>query len=596
MNRSARFLLKFKFLVFPILVLLPITVLANDYQIPDIRIETELLEDGSVRITEHLTYVFDGSFSWADHRIPRRGFDDMTNIRVSESGQAYTNDNSESPGTFSVSRSDDQVIIKWHYSATDTSRTFTVSYELKGALIAGEEWVEFFWNYLGSGRNKSTDTFNLTVHPPRAVSPDSVYFWDRLEPAHELAKQPDGSLTIHAFGISRQRSAAFRFLFPRRIFDRNQVSVTDSILTLEYVRQQEADWIRERQEREEKLARIESISGPAILIISALSLMIFVFLYRKYGRRHSVRLIRDRETVMIPGRIPPALIAKLLNSLITSSNHVLATLFDLARRGFFSIQEKKKTTKGFFSDSEESEFLIERTNLQPDDEHRLSEWEAMLVRYVDENLQKGPLTIKKLFSKEPVRYSRWFTEWKKVVHSDFEEMNWIDKKSNKGVLLNLLLQVPLIAASIYFLFNEAMIGIAGLIITVIFTTLSFVIKRRTPEGEETYKRWKLYRKGLKNADERILQMEMLDRHFIYATAFGLSPGQIETLLKQAEEGQLGTVIPWIVLYHGSYSTPASIASSVSALAATGGSTFTGSVGGTGASVGAAGGGASSGAG
>lgn len=124
---------------------------------------------------------------------------------------------------------------------------------------------------------------------------------------------------------------------------------------------------------------------------------------------------------------------------------------------------------------------------------------------------------------------------------------------------------------------------------------SFFIKRKTREGEEKYKRWKAYRDGLKNADKRTIRMEMMDRHFVYAMALLLSGNQIESLVKQADDSN-EAIFLWIVLMSGSSHTPASVASTVSALAATGNSTFSGTAGGAGATAGAAGGGASGGAG
>lgn len=571
------------------------TAEANEYEIPEIRIETLLLDDGTIRITEHLTYHFDGTFSWADHRFSKQGFDTISNITVSENGMNYINDNSEDPGTFSVSESNRNVIIKWHYSAQDTSRTFSITYEMAGALIVGNEWIEFFWNYLASGRNKSTDRFSLELTLPSAVSTDSVYVWDRMESDHLKVISPEGIISISASDISRNQSARFRFLVPRSLFDENSVMVNEPDLTLENVLMQEQEYETELQQRAEHAEWIHSISEPSTAVITVLSILIFVLLYNRYGKRFTSSLISDRETIMIPDQTPPALAGKLLSNSITTHGHLMATIFDLARKGYFKVREAENEKKGLFS-KPGTEFLIERTERKPEKGRDLAEWEWMVYRFVDERIRFGSVTIKKLFSESPSQVSKWFNEWKKEVRKVYDSQNWIDLDSTKGVAFNIFLQSVLIAASLYLLFNEA--GIAGiaLVTTGIMLILSMVIKRRTEVGQELYKRWNAYRKGLKNVDKRTIKMDMLDRHFIYATALGLTPNQIEALLDKADESLLSAYLPWIVLFSGSTSSPASIAQSVSTLAATGGSTFSGSVGGTGASMGSAGGGASSGAG
>jgi hypothetical protein len=60
---------KYLSLAILILVWLPATALASDYQIPGIEIEVEISEDGTLSVNEHRTYVFDGAFSWADYRL-----------------------------------------------------------------------------------------------------------------------------------------------------------------------------------------------------------------------------------------------------------------------------------------------------------------------------------------------------------------------------------------------------------------------------------------------------------------------------------------------------------------------------------------------
>jgi hypothetical protein len=53
---------------------------------------------------------------------------------------------------------------------------------------------------------------------------------------------------------------------------------------------------------------------------------------------------------MIPGRIKPAIIGRLMMQQHTSIQHLTATLFDLARRGWFTIHEEKKEKSWFSSD------------------------------------------------------------------------------------------------------------------------------------------------------------------------------------------------------------------------------------------------------
>ncbi|MCC5940637.1 MAG: DUF2207 domain-containing protein [Balneolaceae bacterium] len=578
-----------------LLFLVDVTVSkANDYSIPEITIEVEILEDGTVRFTEHLTYVFDGSFSWADHRFPKEGFDEVTNISVSENGDVYINDNSENTGTFSVSETNRYLIIKWQYNATDTTRTFSISYDLIGALTVGEDWVQFYWSYLASGRNRSTENLTITINLPAETSPENIHTWSRMPDDLYTVSTLPNQITLTAETISRNQRVALRTLFPRSLFDENALPVNEPLLTLEQVQLDEEEFAAEQERKREREEFYTSITEPVTILIIVLSIAIFVVIYRKYGTRFKTITISDRETVILPDRTKPAIIGRLLSLSTTTGNHLTATLFDLARRGWFSIHEEENEKSGIFS-SQSSQFRISSTGREPEELNSLPGWEQKIIQFVGEQISKGNDTFDKLFSGSDSNYAKWYAAWVKEVKKSYDELNWIDNQSIVGLAIHLGLQFILLICAIILLILGSEFALLAVVTTGLMCGASAVIKRRTKEGEEIYRRWTAYLKGLQNADKRTINMEMLGFHFIYATAFGLSEKKINTLIEKSSD-DTATLFPWIILMSGSASTPTSVASSISALSASGTSSFSGSVGGSGASMGSAGGGASSGAG
>lgn len=563
------------------------------YQIPEIRIDAEIQQDGIVHIDEHRMYQFQGSFSWADYRLPKRGFSEIRNIQVSEQDSSYINLNNEQPGTFSVSESDDAVTIKWHYRASDTTRTFTVSYDLVDAVSIGPDWSEFFWNYIASGREKSTENLDITISFPNNISSDSLHAWLRTPAETAEVSKPRGTINVAAKDLSRDQSLEVRTAFPTSFFNLNSVSVTDPDLTLEWIQNDEAAHIRNQEHQAERQAYFDSITLEITILICVLSIAVFILLYRKYGSRFPTGTISDRETILIPDSTPPAIIGRLMGSNITSGRHLVATLFDLARRGWFTIEEEKKEKEGFFS-TESTQFRVRKVEPLPEDS--LSDWEKMIVDHVNSQIQKGHDKFDELFKEGEFKMSKWFSEWQKKIKSVYDEKNWIDKKSYIGVALNIGAQLILIVSAVaLFILSDNELAFIGIILSALPMGASFAIQRRTKEGQEKYKRWKAYRDGLKNADKRTIRMEMLDRHFIYAMALNLSQNQIETIVKTSDDSNIA-IFTWIILMQNSSHTPASVAATVSALASTSTSTFSGTSGGVGASAGAAGGGASGGAG
>ena len=583
------------FIIAITLLMLPCLSSANDYSIPSVGVHVSITEDGRVKIVERLTYVFDGNFSWADHRLPKDGYTRIDSIKVSENGTDYINLNNEETGTFSVSESDEAFTIKWHYSASDTSRTFTVSYILDGAVAIGPQWSEFFWNYLSSNRNKSTDNFSLSFRLPGSVSQDSLYTFTRSKADEFTFSFAGNGYDVTGQSISRRESARIRTLFPTSLFDRSRVDISEPDLSLSNVIQDEEDYRDDLERQAERDAYYASITPAVTIILCLISLLIFVTVYRKYGKRHSTSTLSDRETLVIPGQQPPAVIGRLMTAQQTTSNHLVSTLFNLARSGWFTITEEKTESDGWLS-SEETKFRVAMPAHEKEPDTALLEHEKMVVEFAKQRISEGNDTFDDLFKGTDSEVSKWYSKWTKQVKQEFDEKKWIDKNSYTGLIINFILQCILLIASVFLLVNGTPIALAALIFTTLSIIGSFAIIRRTPEGEETHKRWKAYADGLKNADERTIRMEYLDRHFIYAMALHLSKKQIETLLDATNE-PANSVIPWIILMHGSTSNAATVASSMSTLAATGSTSFTGATAaGSGATVGAAGGGASSGAG
>lgn len=565
----------------------------KEYEIPDINIEVEILEDGIVRISEQRTYQYRSSFSWADYHLPKKGFAEIQNVRVSENGNAFINENSEKTGTFSVSENDDSIVVTWYYDAENEERTFTINYELTDALSIGPEWTEFFWNYIASDRKKSTENLNIDISLPERISEDSLYAWTRPPSLEVNSNLNSGSFSISAEDLSTDQSLQVRSVFPTRIFDSSTISITDPDLTLEWIQDDEQAYIAEQQRIQEQKAYYRSITLEVTILICVISLAVFILLYRKYGTRFSTGTISDRDTILIPDSTPPAIIGQLMANGSATGRHLVATLFDLARRGWFTIHEEEKEEEGFFS-SESTQFRIKKTDPQP--EESIPTWEKMIVDHLNQQIDDEIDLLREIFKESDFDMSTWFSEWKKELKQVFDEKNWIDQKSMYGVVFNVIAQIILVVASVVLLvYGFSEMALIGLIFSALMLVSSVAIKRRTREGEETYKRWKAYRDGLKNADKRTIRMEMMDRHFIYAMALSLSEKQIENVVKQAADSDQ-VIFAWIVLMSGSNHTPATVASTVTTLASTSTSTFSGTSGGGGASAGAAGGGASGGAG
>lgn len=568
---------------------------AQEYSIPEIAVDVEIRADGSVRISEDRTYVFDGAFSFANYRLPKTGFAKIRDIRVSERGAPLTNENSERTGTFLVEESSSAVNLRWFYAAADERRTFTVTYTLDGAVVTGPEWSEFFWRYVAAGRERATQRLVIAIRLPESVPADSLHAWGRGPLARMSVASVPGGYDVTAANVRASEFVEVRSVFPTAVFDPQAVAVTDADFSLEWARADEAARQAEQARRAERRAERAGFGRELALLAVLVGIGAFGFLYNQYGRRHAVDSGAAHGGLFAPGRIQPAAIGWLVAGRQTTGGHLMATLLDLARRGYFRITEQPPAS-GWFK-SNDSTFTIESTDKEPAED--LLHWEISLLTFVRGRLGGRERDLKELFEQHSRPVAKWFAEWKRELKAYGMKQGWVDRQSYKGAFWNASVQVLMLLVALAAVPLAGPVALPAALVCGVLALLSAAIPRRTQEGERLFHRWKGYRRVLSEADEHTMRDRQLDMHFIYAVAFGVRKRGIEALFEK--HADVAAVMPWIVLVNPGASS-ASLARTFTTLNATGTAAFGGATGATGvagaggASAGAAGGGASGGAG
>jgi uncharacterized membrane protein len=562
---------------------------AKDYSIPEIHVDVQVNADGTVTITEHRTYVYDGSYTWANYKLPKSGYSSLRDISVSEKGKAFVNLNTEEPGSFLVEESDEAYNIKWFYRAEDETRTFSIRYTLEDATVVGPEWSEFFWTYASSGREKPTDTVEILLQLPETVLPSNLHHWVR-EPAWAInATTFENGFQFKGTDISRNQAITIRSLFPSSVFN-SEVPVTDRTFSLATAEQEEFRLREERRIRSEKEEKAQILAWEVLTFISGLSILVFAYFYRKYGSRHKIN-ISSNQSILLPGREKPAAIGWLIHHRTVTQSLIMATLLDLARKGYLTLKENEPDDEGWF-ETKQPYFTVHPVDSAPLGE--LSAYERSLFDFVLNRIDTDGNKLEDIFKFAESKVSKWFYRWKDELKDYCSSREWIDTESYKGMYLNLGIQSVLVASSAIGIFLIHPLMSIAIGVSFVMLILSLVIVRRTPKGEELYKRWKSYIQALQNAKEHSISEDLLGLHFIYSIAFGINKKHIQTIFEQ--NPQAATTLFWIVILPGSTSSPADVATSFSNLAATASASATGGSFSGGATAGSAGGGASGGAG
>ncbi len=571
------------------IVSIPVILSAKNYTITHVQIESQINSDGTVSYAEHRTYAFDGEYTWANYALPKSGFSEITDVQVSDENRQYTHDNTEKPGTFQISTNSKEINIKWYYSANSESKTFTIRFIYHDAIAVGPIWSQFQSIYISNRWKKTTQNADILLKFPRPIATDSIYNWIHgISSKTSLSTSPD-QVTIQARNITSSQYLQVRTLFPSSVLQ--NVKVTSPKLSLSMVQADEKARIQHIQALTEKKAQHRHLGILLTILIAFLSALVWILFFQKFGKRFKPKGIPKR-LYDTPTEDPPAIAGYIVQYRSVSGSNLIATLFDLARRGYFRISQEQG--EGGFLKKSEERFKItlvpEEARTESLDE--LNGWELDLYDYVTDAMEDDNVYFDDLTDQRSMM-RKWFNEWAKSVKDAAEAHDWYDKSSLRAAIYCGLLEFVLLAASIVgFILAEGW-GLIGFLTALIFGLLTLTLYRRTPEGEKVYRQWKAFKESLKEGHHQRFDIKNIDKLFVYAIAVGLGEKQLSRWLTGMHVNE--SAIPWIVFAAGTHASPAEVAASMSTLAATGLQTVS-SVAGTGgatagSSVGGAGGGA-----
>ena len=497
-------------------------------------------KDGSFDVVETQKIDFtSGVFTFGYRSIDTRLVDAITDIRVEDESGAYVQSNSQEPGTFTVSEQGDRVEIRWYFDeAADETRTFTISYRVEGGLRYYEGGDQVWWQAIYPERsfpvNNSVVTVNLP--PPAAMQNLDYYF----TPAEVEVVNPQ---TI--------RFTAAERIPPNQAFE-VRVEFTPGVVAGAPASWQAAEDVRAAEL--EAQAEYDRTTRPWVnLIVAGVSLMLLVLaplgLYLLwYTRGRDVRTDFVAEYLPEPpSDLPPGVVGALLDEQADMQD-ILATLLDLARRGYISMEELEPE-KSFFGLGGESDFKYELLK-QPDD--ALRPYETQLL-----NALFGKKSERKL-SDLKAKFYKHLPKLKTALYDEVTKQGLFtenpERVRNRWALFGVLALVAAVALSCvlvgalasYSDFALALpCGIGAFAIGLI--VLARFMPRKSSSGSEQAARWRAFRAYLQQIEKYTnleRATELFERYLPYAVAFNLE----RDFIRKWSQVPATPIPPWYMPY------------------------------------------------
>jgi len=152
------------------------TNLVKDYYFPSVKISININIDGSFDVFEERTYSFLGEYSWVTYNLQKSGFSSIENFSISDESGPYkrVDFDKQSERTFILTETALSYESKFYFSANNQTKTFTISYKVKGGIPVYTDVADFYWKLIGSGWNKKTQKLEAFVYLPSEVNPEDI--------------------------------------------------------------------------------------------------------------------------------------------------------------------------------------------------------------------------------------------------------------------------------------------------------------------------------------------------------------------------------------------------------------------------------------
>lgn len=503
------------------------------YEITHADVDVELQRDGSLIVTEQLTFDFSGNFSGAFREFPLNGDAKVTGVSVGEDDVDYDPGGNtvlgsfDRPGTFGVDRGIGRELrIVWHYEANDEVRTFDVAYRVLNATDVRDDAVDVTWTVWGDQWDFWLDELDTSISAAGGVAPLDAWIRPRSLGADATIGGKQATASIER--LPEGENAGFRAVFPR-----------DSIASTGGTSPRSGDGLAEIVAEEQRLdddlgffARLEIFVSDNVLLLSlivaALALLTTLILHL---------LARERPTDVPtylqepPEDIAPALAYALAKEGAYDDRLVLATLLDLVDRGYYESRAAPGT--------EDLDLEIRVAKDRPAQEG-LQNYEVAALDFFDRLLDSNWVALAKMSDRIPEHSSSWRSRWEnlneKLDQAEEAQISW-DRNLTGWRFLVALATVILLGGITLLAFlhtHHLEIPLIALATTLllIYALPGTSLKRLHPATRERHARWCAFERWTRDfprlEDDPPSTLKLWRRILVYAVAFDTAERVVES--------------------------------------------------------------------
>ena len=515
--------------------LISIVSFAANYRIEKLDIEANLQKDGSMVVSEAVTYDID-EINGVYFDIDAKGFGELEDLQVFEDEPNTSSFKEVDTSNYEVSVSDELYRIKLYSKNQNNIRTFKFVYKLPEAIKVYDDVAQLNRKMVGQDWQQGISTVKVTIEIPVSKDYDNSKI---LVFGHgPLTGEVDKVENTVVYKLDDYYPGDFleaHILMEPEIFseyDKSKIIHKDmkqELLDMEAKLADEANTERDKAIRkQEMINKVFEKPGLIFGVLSSIWGVLMFYIYGIYRRRNRVKNSVGKYLRELPDDSSPALVGSFMTDSI-SGNEILATIVDLIRRKILRLET-----------SEEKSIITLVGNTE-----KLSAQERVIVDiYINDFGDGKSLDLKSFgfFQKVPMSVARKFEKWRAMVQSEMNRKNLTYQ--GLGCL-----------GVIFFAFFPMIFTFAGLVIGMITGNKMFLLivvmgiilfvsgaKARYPRKElaEAKDKWQAFKNFLSDYSQleeaKITSVHLWEQYFVYAVALGVSEKVVKAYKKALDMG------------------------------------------------------------
>ena len=519
--------------------LISIVSFAASFRIEKLDIEANLQKDGSMVVSEAVTYDID-EINGVYFDIDAKGFGELQYIQVFEddsTGGFKEVDTSN----YEVSVSDELYRIKLYSKNYNNRRTFKFVYKLPEAITVYDDVAQFNRKMVGKEWQQGINYITAKVIIPVSASYDNSNI---LVFGHgPLTGEVDKEGNTVVYKLNNYYPGDFleaHILMEPEIFSEYNKSkivhkdMKQKLLDMEAKFADEANAERDRAIRQQEMInKVFEKPGLIFGVLSSIWGALMYYIHVIFKRKNKVKNSVGKYLRELPDNSSPALVGGFMTNSI-NDNEILATIVDLVRRKVLTLENSDKNSIIILTGSTENLSAQEK---------------AIVDIYINDFGDGKSLDLKSFgfFQKVPMSVARKFEKWRAMVQSEMNRKNLTYQ--GLGCL-----------GVIFFAFFPMIFTFAGLVIGMITGNKMFLLivamgiilfvsgaRAKYPRKElaEAKDKWQAFKNFLSDYSQleeaKITSVHLWEQYFVYAVALGVSEKVVKAYKKALDMGVITDV-------------------------------------------------------